>query len=140
MAANAFASPYEWFDYLWSGPNKVVKSGTFNADDPTNSNKIYWNVSTSGNYYEYRALYLNNTPAYSLSDSSDWTRVTHCDKAGYVNGWSLDGCFNIPFTGFSSGSHVAFITTNWAGCGTYTPVPDTSSCGDRTDTFLLMLG
>ncbi|MFH1393534.1 MAG: hypothetical protein ABII71_02050 [Candidatus Micrarchaeota archaeon] len=116
LAGNAFASPYEWLRSPWAST-----SGTFNAN-ANNTNKIYWYPETSGNYYEYRALYLH--------DGDDWVRITECDHAGYINGKATDGCFNVPFWGWSAGTYTARATIQWSGCGSYTPTPNTATCGD----------
>jgi len=123
LAAVAYASIYEWVV-----DDSVQLSGSFKANC-AQSNKIYWTVETSDNYYEYRALYLSN--------NGTWRRITNCDRQGYLDGTRIDSCFNEPFFGFAPGIYTARVSINYAGCGTYTPTP-ASNCGDFEDINLIL--
>lgn len=115
----SFASPYEWF----ASPYYQM-SGTFNANDYNQSNKFYMNMNTSGSYFEFTALYLD------ISGYGNFTRISECSFNQTISGYTELRCFDISFAGFTNGTYPARITTNYAGCGGFTPTPDVINCGD----------
>jgi len=125
FVGSALASAYEWMaNYYFNGYppeiRTVVQSGNYE--------KIHYTVLTSGNYYEYRSSY------YAIGDlmptsSAGWTEWNTCRFSGYVNTSTQDVCYpQIPTVGTTSTLWVR-STTNYAGCGSYTPEPDIANCG-----------
>lgn len=134
IGAFALASSYEWLTNFQVSPStSPIHNGTFL--------KVYRNINTSGAFEEYRSVYYQFTaPEMGPSDSA-WQEWTDCRVSGVVSGTLQDGCYPVIATSTApTATSTLWIraTTNYGGCGTYTPTPNIGTCGDiATSTGLL---
>ena len=96
-----------------------------------------WDTTTNGSYDEYRSFYYvmyASSTSDVPNDKTGWHEVTECRIHNVVTGSAADDCsYTIPtYPGTAGGSYRLYIraTTNFAGCGTWTPFPDVANCGD----------
>jgi hypothetical protein len=128
VGSAAFASTYEWISDLgWSTTGGTCCSTSQNVT-------FTWRTNTSGAFDEYRSLYYyaTTTPPglYVPGDSAPWTEWTGCRLHSTVNGYVDEKCAVTLPQVFSSSTLWVRRTTNYAGCGTWTPAPNTATCGD----------
>lgn len=130
LIKTVWASSFEWFTYF-----TVTGSSSGGVSIPfvtgTTSSTV-WQVTTTGNYYEYRTLYwgANTDPS---NPPTTWTEYTQCEHAGNINGSGpYEGCNFTIQSAPNSTYYWVRATTNYTSCGTYTPNPG-SNCGDKYD-------
>lgn len=126
LTSSALASAYEWIDNLsWSTTDATCCSSNENVT-------FRWRTNTSGAYDEYRSVYyyVTTTSAYTPDNNTAWTEWAGCRLSGTINGSLDEKCaVTVPTVSVSSTLWVR-RTTNFSGCGTWTPTPDTTNCGD----------
>ncbi|MCB9798199.1 hypothetical protein H6758_00555 [Candidatus Nomurabacteria bacterium] len=124
-----FASVYEWINPFWVSKTMVFPTETF---------KVLWTVNTSDAYGEYTALYYkltedpNNPPA-------NWNRNFGCSHFDVVDSSESYICYmDAPTSTMYTPSTTLWIrvTTNYSGCGQWTPNPDVANCGDVQTTAI----
>lgn len=122
------ASAYEWLTNFIVSPQFGISSNR--------ELKVYRTINTSSSYEEYRTAYYQVSSTYDQISPSDpnWIEWTECRAHSVVSTPVDDQCF--PHTPSAPGSSLLHIlvTTNFAGCGTYTPNPS-ANCGDTTSTI-----
>ncbi len=127
---SALASSYEWITYALLYPSDVIHGGQ--------ELKISRDVNTSGSYLEYRSAYFQfSTTTFSEGSWNEWT---DCRVSSTVSGTEHDVCYPIVSTStapMATSTLWVRVSTNFAGCGTYTPTPDIANCGYSTTTSVL---
>lgn len=129
-ASPALASVYEWITTAEVSCTGSPSCHVNNWLTPS------WTLNTSESFDEYRTVYYVITPSSTRDipgDDAPWTQVHGCDLHGFVSGSSNEFCFfRAPESPPGSGGTYFLdlrITTNYAGCGSWTPNP-TAHCGD----------
>ncbi len=118
------SSSYEWISTFITPGNCCTATAT---------GTVSWQVTTNGNWYEYRTLYY----ATSNGPTSTWMEFTEdegyqCRAEGYINGLGPnDSCsITIPDLPEPAPAYLWIrATTNYSGCGTWTATPG-DNCGD----------
>lgn len=126
VSSTAFASAYEWINNLgWSTTSGTCCSTSQGAT-------FTWRTNTSGAFDEYRSLYyyVTTTVGYTPVDTDSWTEWTGCRLHSTINGYVDEKCAVTLPQVFSTSTLWVRRTTNYAGCGTWTPAPNTTTCGD----------
>ena len=135
LAKPVFASIWEWIYSYYPPPNCCHANAT---------STVRWQVATSGgNWYEYRTYYYGTSTLASQTPTI-WNEFRqddgtyNCRKEGYIDGIGPEDACEIKIPTFSPSS-VSYlwlrVTTNYSGCGTWTPTPS-NDCGDSiTDTW-----
>ncbi len=115
LSGVALASTYEWIKGMTIGT--PVRSQTYVTTT--------WDVHTDGGtYYEYRSLYYATGTAPYV-----WHEWTDCRRQGNVAGEITDYCSHqYPYTSVTT-TLIMRSSTNFTGCGTWTPTPDETNCG-----------
>lgn len=87
-------------------------------------------VSGNGNYYEYRSVYQITSSSTPSGPLTLYYELNHCRKEGRIGNGITESC-DVSDNGAGATPHLGYrITTNWSGCGGYTPTPDVANCGD----------
>lgn len=121
LGQRALASSFEWISLFYINDPWVSLSNSTTT----------WTVTTSDNFYEYRSVYYVTTTdmGWGPTATTTWQEFTECRHEGYVNTETNDSCEpTAPYTDSSVYLWIR-ITTNFSGCGTWTPNPS-ASCGD----------
>ena len=123
LASFSFASAYE----------TIVSGLVWSYLDIPNPINLTWTVNTTGPWQEYTIAYIRNT------ESENWRKVVGNDDCAFiatVNGTQNFTCkFNLTSNGLSvTDSFIVRYTTQWGGCGTFSPDPS-ASCGDYYDVY-----
>lgn len=119
FATKALTSAYEWI-------NPFSIPGTWTVSGATST--VSWTTNTSASYDEYRTAYYYTTTTLQGPSDGDWTEWTDCRHQGSVYPSSNDQC-SPPTPWVTTSSYLwVRITTNFSGCGTWTPTPD-PNCG-----------
>jgi hypothetical protein len=118
------ASSHEWIN-----PFNVPDPWYQDTTSTSATSTITWTTNTDGNWNEYRSVYYYTTTTLQAPGVGDWIEQTECRLSGNVNTSSNDSCsMRSPYVREPSYLWIR-ITTNWAGCGTWTSNPDTVNCG-----------
>ncbi|MBI5224227.1 hypothetical protein HY990_07445 [Candidatus Micrarchaeota archaeon] len=126
LTAASFASPYEWLRNLSEGGAKISIAGLhyeYTREYNVPENFIEWYPTTSSNFSEYRALWINN--------SGTWERITQCSFIGNISGNATDICRNVTWNK-PAGTYNIRVSINWEGCMGFDPNPG-PYCGDYYD-------
>lgn len=119
----ALASSYEFIKSV------QFPSTTYSGNYATTT----WDVRTTGTFYEYRSLYYSTT-----NSPYNWIEWTTCRREGNVDTEIQDTCIpTLPTVGTPTTLYVR-ASTNYSGCGTWTPTPDESSCGGTFTTTTIV--
>lgn len=127
FALVVFASSFFLFRAAWASAYEWITNPSISCSScqQGTAQDISWNLNTSGNYSEYETAYYATT-------TSNWHEITNCRVQETVNGSSWNSCtFLVPNNVYGTGT--IRVTTNYAGCGSWTPTPDVVSCGDLKD-------
>ena len=128
----AFASLYEWFDggtmyNLATGAASAQPGGSALGVLPGDTLRLKYRMSTNAPYEENRSVYIVST----TSTGDVYEEIPACRRTGTVN-LSWDGSCDVTYSILSGNSYKIRVTTNFAGCGSFTPTP-TAYCGDALD-------
>jgi hypothetical protein len=142
------ASVYEWISYIHlNSPGILTEygyrpwySGIVEPGDPI---KVKWQTNTTGSYEEYRSLYYAFTPVPAPLEvvrpaDTDWIEITSCRNSGTISSGTpvIDVCDITVATSTSMSTSTQWLwlrsTTNYSGCGTWTPTPG-AYCGDAQE-------
>lgn len=129
-AGVTYASTYEWITNFFTSPStgSVVRSGDII--------KVYRDINTSGSYQERRTAYYQAT---TTPSDFNWTEWTGCRVDSTITGSQTDHCYPLAPSVSATTTLWVRVTTNYAGCGTYTPTPNTMTCGDATTTYMTLI-
>ena len=132
LGATVYASAYEWFDggtlhNLATGAS-LGRPGTGALGvRPGDTLRLKYRVHTSAPFAENRSLYIVS----STSTGNIYSEVTSCRKSGPVANVVDESC-DLTYSYAGGNSHTIRVTTNYDGCGSFTPTP-TAECGDALD-------
>lgn len=130
IAPQASASAWEWISNPWA--TSCCSSG--------GSATFTWRTNVSSPLSEYASLYYfvapTSTDPGTIGNNTNWSEWTSCRRSGTITtGYRQEKCsITAPVVGTTMYLFVR-ETTNYAGCGTWTPTPDVANCGDAYTTF-----
>ncbi|MBP9762840.1 hypothetical protein KBD34_04460 [Patescibacteria group bacterium] len=132
VGATVFASMYEWFDggtihNLTVGTSTFQPGGTRLGTLPGDSLLVKYRVHTSAPFQENRSVYIVS----STSTGDTYVEIPSCRRNSVVGNITDESC-DLTYSTTGGNSHTVRVTTNYAGCGSYTPTPD-ADCGDVLD-------
>lgn len=91
-------------------------------------------VTVAGGYNEYRTVYWTTS-----TSENPWTEWTNCRREGYLSGEETATCTNLLPDVRTTSTFYLRASTNYSGCGTWTPTPDEVNCGGTmTNTYTLI--
>ncbi len=113
----ALASSFEWMVevYLTTDYGLPLQSATYATTTYT---------THAEGYYELRTVYFSTCTA-----SGPWTEWTNCRREGILSGEEIYECRNQLPTVLATSMFYVRASTNYSGCGTWTPTPDEVNCG-----------
>lgn len=129
VGATVFASMYEWFGggtihNLTTGIS-TFQPGGFNLPTAVGDNLLVkYRVQTSAPFQEYRSVYIVS----STSTGNIYVEIPSCRRNSIVANTVDESC-QLAYSTSGGNSHTIRVTTNYAGCGSYTPEP-AAECGD----------
>ncbi len=132
LGAAAFASMYEWIDggtlhNLMVGTSVFQPGGSSLGVYPGDSLRVKYRVQTSAPFQEHRSVYIVS----STSTGNIYVEIPSCRRSGTVANIVDESC-DLTYSTSGGNSYKIRVTTNYAGCGSYTPEP-TAECGGVLD-------
>lgn len=132
IGTTMFASMYEWFDggtlhNLTAGTSSFQPGESDLPTAPGDSLRVKYCVHTSAPFQENRSVYIVST----TGTGQIYLEIPSCRKNSTVANITDESC-DLTYSTSGGNSHTVRVTTNYAGCGSYTPEPD-ADCGDVLD-------